>query len=221
MKSIRFHVVIGFMGILLLAAGAIPSLADADGISWSIFHKDAGYFKKVQSDPRDLVEEYCGSEYNGVQDIRLKVVKLGRGKNASGRGSASGTAGSAGKFLDFGNDPLIVVDSYQIKSVEVSEGHAEATVVYKRLANCDVTEKRKYVVDRNSRDTVRLSLDFDGSLWWIVDPPLPRVSKWALIEYSERIISSMNGLVKAGKASDGQKRYYQAYKGIVAFLKGL
>jgi len=76
-------------------------------------------------------------------------------------------------------------------------------------------------VDRNSRDTVELSLDYDGARWWIMDPPLPRISKWALIEFSERIISSMNGLVKAGKASEGQKRYYTSYKDIVAFLKGL
>lgn len=217
MKHIRVFLIIALMGILLPAAGPFPSPAQANQIAWSIFHKDADYFKKVQSDPRKLVEEYCEAEYNGVQDIRLKVAKVA----PADRRSSPEKGGGQGKVINFSNDPFIVVDSYQIKSVSVTEGHAEAVVVYRRLANCDVTEKRKYVVDRNGRDTVTLSLDYDGSRWWIMDPPLPRVSKWALIEYSERIISSMSGIVKAGKASEGQKRYYAGYKDIVAFLKSL
>jgi hypothetical protein len=221
MKRIARHLVIALTGILLLAAGPFPSPAQADQMSWSIFNKDAEYFRKAQSDPRRLVEEYCEAEYNGVQDIRLKVAKITPQKTSPDKAPSPEAGQGPGKAINYSNDPFIVVDSYQIKTVTVTGGRAEATVVYKRLANCDVTEKRKYVVDRNSRDAVTLSLDSDGTRWWIVDPPLPRVSKWALIEYSERIISSMNGLVKTGKASDGQKRYYLAYKDIVAFLRGL
>jgi hypothetical protein len=217
----RRALIIVFVFMWCTAPTPFSPLLHADQISWSIFHKDAEYFKKVQSDPKSLVQEYCEAEYNGVQDIRLKVVKAPGKKGGPDRDASTGGGEGTGRFVDFSNDPFIVVDSYQIKSVTLAEGHAEATVVYKRLANCDVTEKRKYVVDRNSRDTIKLSLDYDGARWWIVDPPLPRVSKWAIIEFSERIISSMNGLVQSGKASDGQKKYYASYKDIVAFLKGL
>jgi hypothetical protein len=221
MKHIRFFLMVALAGILLPAVGPGVPQAQADQIEWSIFHKDEDYFRKVQSDPRKLVEAYCDAEYNGVQDIRVKVAKASPKSAPSDRGASQGKGGGPGKVINFSTDPFIVVDSYQIKSVTVTEGHADAVVMYKRLANCDVTEKRRFAVDRNSRDTVALSLDFDGTRWWIMDPPLPRISKWALIEFSERIISSMNGIVKAGKASDGQKRYYASYKDIVAFLKGL
>lgn len=209
------------MGILLGAAGPAPFPPDAHGISWSIFDRDDAYFRQVQSSPRRLVEEYCEAEYNGVQDMRLKVAKVTAARNAPDRSPALSEGRKAGRVIDYSADPLIVVDSYRIKAVSGGEARAEATVVFRRLANCDVTEKRTYVVDRNARDTVTLSLEYDGSRWWIVDPPLPRVSKWALIEFSERIISSMNGIVKAGKASEGQKKYYEAYRKIVSFLRNL
>ena len=85
MKRIAHCLTIALTGILLLAAGPFPTHAQADGLSWSVFHKDAEYFKKVQSDPRRLVEEYCGAEYNGVQDIRLKVAKITPRATASDR----------------------------------------------------------------------------------------------------------------------------------------
>jgi len=209
------------MGILLSAAGPAPFTSDARGISWSIFDRDDEYFRKVQSSPRRLVEEYCEAEYNGVQDLRLKVAKAAAARNASARNPAPDGGKKAGRVIDFSADRLIVVDSYQIKAVSAGAARAEATVVFRRLANCGVTQKRTYVVDRIGRDTVTLSLEFDGSRWWIVDPPLPRVSKWALIEFSERIISSMTGIVKSGKASDGQKKYYEEHRDIVSFLRRL
>jgi hypothetical protein len=221
MKHVRLILVISLAGILLPAAGPWASQAQADQIEWSIFSKDAEYFKKVQADPRKLVEAYCQAEYNGVQDIRLKVAKASPKVASSDREPSQVKGGAPGRAINFSSDPFIVVDSYQVKSVSATDDRAEAVVVFKRLANCDVTEKRRFAVDRNSRDTVSLSLEYDGSSWWIVDPPLPRISKWALIEFSERIISSMNGIVKAGKASDGQKRYYESHRSIVAFLKGL
>jgi len=221
MKDIGPRIILLLMGFFLLAAGPVSSSPHGHHISWSVFHKDAEYVRKVQADPRRLVEEYCEAEYNGVQDIRLKIVKVRQTKTVSGRSPGSESGESAGKVLNFSSDRLIVVDSYKIKSVTVGEGRAEATVVYRRLASCGGTDGKRYVKDRSNRDTVRLRLDYDGSSWWIVDPPLPRVSKWALIEYSERIITSMNPLVKSGKASEGQKKYYTDNKDIVTFLRSL
>ena len=104
---------------------------------------------------------------NGVQDMRLKVAKVTAAQNDSARGPAPNGGKKAGRVIDFSADPLIVVDSYQIKAVSAGAARAEATVVFRRLANCDVTRKRTYVADRNGRDAVTLSLEYDGSRWWI------------------------------------------------------
>ncbi len=222
MERIGMHPVIV---VLLSAAAAVlfpfQSLVNAYEITWSVFNKGPEYFAKIQADPRTLVEEYCNAEFKGAQDIRIKVAKLSPKRAASEKEAAPERGDKAGKVINFSSDPLVVVDSYVIRDVRVSKDTAEATVAYRRLASTDGIAGKKYVVDRKSSDVVKLSLSFDGSRWWIDDPPLPRVSKWALIEYSERIISSMDGLVKAGKASDGQKRYYLSNKDIVVFLRSL
>ncbi len=190
-------------------------------ITWSVFQKDAEYFRKVQSDPVKLVKEFCESEFNGAQDIRVKVAKFTVMKEANGKDQVSSVNEENGRMINFSTDAIVVVDSYKIQGIHVNNGHAEATVVYKRLANSSGISGRRYMVDRNDRDFIRLSLDYDGTQWWIKDPPLPRVSKWALIEFSERIISSMDDLIKKGKASEGQKKYYLNNKDIVIFLRSL
>ncbi|HQI02497.1 MAG TPA: hypothetical protein PLF54_00390 [Deltaproteobacteria bacterium] len=213
------------MSVVLLAAAVtvlfpFQSSVHAYEITWSVFNKGAEYFDKIQSDPKTLVQEYCDAEFKGAQDIRIKVVKLDP-KKASEKEAASDRGDKHGKVINFSSDPLVVVDSYVIRDVQVSKDTAEATIAYRRLASTDGIAGKRYMADRKSNDIVKLSLSFDGSRWWITAPPLPRVSKWALIEYSERIISSMDSLIKAGKASDGQKKYYLSNKDIVAFLRSL
>lgn len=196
-------------------------LSSAYEITWSVFNKGPQYFDKIQTDPKMLVEEYCKAEFKGAQDIRVKVVKFNTSRAASEKQAAPERGDKAGKIINFYSDPLFVVASYVVRGVQVSDCSAEATVAYKRLASTNGIAGKKYTVDRNSNDVIKLMLEFDGSRWWIKDPPLPRVSKWALIEYSERIISSMNDLIKTGKASDGQKKYYSSNKDIVSFLRSL
>jgi hypothetical protein len=222
MDWIRMHVRI----VVLLAASVIvfspfQSRSGAYEITWSVFNKGPEYFDKIQADPRKLVQEYCEAEFEGAQDIRMKVVKFNPKRAASEKEAAPERGEKAGKIINFYSDPLVVVDSYEIRGVQISKDSAEATVAYRRVASTDGIAGKKYMIDRKSSDIVKLSLSFDGSHWWIKDPPLPRVSKWALIEYSERIISSMNDLIKTGKASDGQKKYYLNNKDIVVFLRGL
>lgn len=222
MNRIGMHLMI----VVLLAAAVtalspFPSRGHAYEITWSVFNRGPEYFNRIQADPRTLVEEYCEAEFKGAQDIRMKVVKLNPKREESERKAAPERGDRAGKVINFYSDPLVVVDSYAVRDVKVSRNTAEATVTYRRLAGTNGISGRKYTIDRKSSDVVKLSLQSDGTRWWISDPPLPRVSKWALIEYSERIISSMDSLIKAGKASDGQRKYYLSNKDIVVFLRSL
>ncbi len=168
-----------------------------------------------------LVKEFCESEFNGAQDIRVKVAKFTVTTQPDVRGKSSPVSDEGGRMVNFYTDPLVVVDSYKIQGVHVADGRAEAAVVYKRLANSGGISGGRYMVDRNDPDAVRMSIQYDGTRWWIKDPPPPRVSRWALIEFSERIISSMDELIRKGKASEGQKKYYMDNRDIVIFLRTL
>lgn len=205
----------------LIGVISLPIPSFTYEISWSIFNRDSEYFEEIQSNPRRLVQEYCESEFNGVQDIRVKVAKFTPKRTSGDKNASSENDDSARKVINFYSEPLVVVDSYQVRKVNASGDRAEATVVYKRLANSSGIDGRKYTVDKISQDVVTLTLEYDGSRWWITDPPLPRVSKWSLIEYSERIISSMDDLIRAGRASEGQKKYYVNNRNIVIFLRSL
>ncbi len=222
MNKIKLHLAAAVTAVVL--AGTVPLQASfAYEISWSIFNKDSGYFEEIQGSPRRLVEEYCESEFNGVQDLRVKIAKFAPKRTPGNKNASADHTELPRKVINFYSDPLIVVDSYEIRKVIVLDDRdrAQATVAYKRLAHSSGNDGRKYEIDRNSQDVVTLTLQYDGSRWWIMDPPVPRVSKWALIEFSERIISSMDNLIRTGRASDGQKKYFTSNKDIVVFLRSL
>lgn len=210
---------------MILAMAAVIGLLSvqtfAYEISWSVLQKGSAYFQKIQSDPRLLAEEFCEAEFNGAQDMRMKVAKFTLKNPADEKKGDPDKVEKAGPIINFYSDPLVVVDSYHIRGFTSSNNRAEVTVMYKRLANSEGAVGGKYAIDRKNQDSVTLALDYDGSRWWIMDPPLPRVSKWALIEYSERIISSMEDLIRTGKASEGQKKFYVNNKSIVIFLRSL
>ncbi len=221
MNRTRLYLAIAVIVAALIGLISLQTSSFAYEISWSIFNKDSEYFKEIQSNPRRLIEEYCESEFNGVQDLRIKVAKFTPKRTPGDKDASVENAESIRKVINFYSDPLIVVDSYQIRKANVLDNRAEATVVYKRLAHSAGIDGRKYAIDKSSQDAITLTLEYDGSRWWIMNPPLPRVSKWALIEFSERMISSMDDLIKTGRVSEGQKKYYINNKNIVIFLRSL
>jgi hypothetical protein len=158
---------------------------------------------------REIVEKFCRDEFTGVKDIRLDIAKYSR-KQMLWEEKRDPEARGTVKFLD--NDPLFVVASYQITDVSVKKNYAIATVVYKRLARTegDGVLKRKLVPDRTAHDRVRLHLIYNGSSWWIYDPPTPRVSLEAMIEYYRNTLNRLGSdWLERSDISEAQKEYYR------------
>jgi hypothetical protein len=164
--------------------------------------------KKIDS-ARELVEKFCRAEFMGVQDIRLDIAKYSRKQRAWEKKRDSEFRGMV-KYWD--NDPLFVVESYQITDVSVKKTRAIATIVYKRVAMTegDGVLKRKLIPDRMSHDIVKLHLIYNESRWWVLDPPIPRVSLEAIIEYHKNYYKIMGDdwLQRIG-ISESQKQYYR------------
>ena len=164
--------------------------------------------KKIDS-ARELVEKFCRAEFMGVQDIRLDIAKYSRKQRAWEKKRDSE---SRGMVKHWDNDPLFVVESYQITDVSVKKTRAIATIVYKRLARTegDGVLKRKLVPDRTVHDRVRLHLIYDGSTWCVFDPPIPRVSLEALIEYNRNTLNRLGSdWLERSDISEAQKQYYR------------
>ena len=164
--------------------------------------------KKIDS-VRELAEKFCRDEFMGIQDIRLDIAKYSwkqmlweKKRDPESRGMV--------KFWD--NDPLFVVTSYQITDISVKKNSAVATIVYKRIARTegDGVLKRKFVPDHTAHDRVQLHLIYDGSKWWVYDPPIPRVSIEALIEHYSNTINRLGpDWLDRSDISESQKEYYR------------
>jgi len=176
--------------------------------------------KKIDS-ARELVEKFCRAEFMGVQDIRLDIAKYSRKQRAWEKKRDSEFRGMV-KYWD--NDPLFVVESYQITDVSVKKNYAIATIVYNRLARTegDGVLKRKLIPDRISHDIVKLHLIYNESRWWVLDPPIPRVSLEAIIEYHKNYYKIMGDdwLQRTG-ISESQKQYYRKLQENLGILNRL
>jgi hypothetical protein len=158
---------------------------------------------------KEVVEKFCSSEFMGIQDIRLDLAKYSSKQQEQEKKRDPEFKGMV-KYWD--NDPLYVVSSYQIINVLVKKNHAEATIAYKLLARTedDGVFKRKLIPIDVADDIVNLRLIYDGSKWWILDPPIPRISLEAITEYHRNNINIMgNDWLKRSNISEDQKRYYR------------
>jgi hypothetical protein len=126
------------------------------------------------------------------------------------------------KFWD--NDPLFVVASYQITDVSVKRNHAIATIVYKRLARTegDGVSKRKLIPDSLEHDIIRLDLIYNGSRWWVFDPPIPRISLEAIIRYHKNDLNSLgDDWLRRSDISESQKQSYRKLQESLKILESL
>jgi len=170
---------------------------------------------------REVVEKFCRAEFMGVQDIRLDIAKYSRKQMLLEKKRDPESRGMV-KFWD--NDPLFVVASYQITDVSVKENHAIATIVYKRLARTcgDGVLKRKLIPDRKSHDIVKLHLIYNESRWWVLNPPIPRVSLEAIIEYHKNYHKIMgDDWLRRPGISESQKQYYRKLQENLEILNSL
>src|SRR5215813_9792707 len=143
-----------------------------------------------QDSARELAERFCRAEFMGVDDIRFDIVKYSRKQILLEKKRDPEFRGMA-KFWD--NDPLFVVASYQVTDVLVKKNHAIATIIYKRLARTegDGVLKRKLIPDSLDHDIIQLDLIYNGSKWWVLNPPIPRVSLEAIIAYHKGYLNIM------------------------------
>jgi hypothetical protein len=158
---------------------------------------------------REIVEKFCSSEFMGIQDIRLDIAKYSSKQQEEEKKRDPEFKGMV-KYWD--NDPLYVVSSYRIIDILVNKNHAVATIAYKLLARTKDggVFKRKLVPVEVADNIVNLHLTYDGSKWWILDPPIPSVSLEAITEYHRNKLNIMgHDWLERSDISENQKRYYR------------
>ena len=133
------------------------------------------------------VESYCKIEFDGawVPD-RWSIIKFSPKRKAERKFSE--ILDSAVFQLE--HYPFIVVTSYDIRDVHLfSPVRATALVAYSRVAHSESEPVRGWhlVEDHKENDLVNLDLVFEKNKWYVLDPPLPRISRDWLINYYEEL----------------------------------
>lgn len=130
---------------------------------------------------RKAVEFFCQMEFEGDEEPRrMQVIKYSK-KEASLRYEKRQPLPLYSLFFD--QDPLFVVISYQIMSVQVHGHRATAEVMYRRTARAggETQDDWHLIAEPAHDETVTLNLVFEKNKWWVLDPPPPRISKEPLI----------------------------------------
>lgn len=172
------------------------------------------------SDPRNFIKGFCEAEYNAYGDQKFQrrdFVRFGPRRQAEEWKRDVDFGGGA---IDCFERGVIIVDSFTVIGIHVTENTAEATVVFRRLA--EITDEDSVITDHKGQDTVDYKLVKEKSRWWVLDPPLPRLSIEVVIKGYEGLFSTLgrNWIDNSG-LSENQRTWYYKEKRKLSILKSL
>jgi hypothetical protein len=188
--------------------------------SLAMTNSQASDFKNDE-EVHEAAEKFCKAEFDGVAE-RYKHAKFTSSYEAKKKAEGYEFSGHVNMW-DW--DPFFVVASYKMIDVDVKKMHAIATIDYVRIARSE--GKENLHSDIEEHDVVKLDLVFDNQSrkWLVIDPPLPRISREALIRFYESSLEAMYGSewLKNPIISQDEKRgnYQQEKLKIIKFLKNL
>ena len=130
---------------------------------------------------RQVVQAFCRAEFDEDSDKRFELIKFTPG----GRAAELHRAGHGmipGVRIFPEQMPLIVVTSYVVETITVSQDRARAIVIYRTVARKgEGGIFAKIVPSTVQPERVELHLVYADGRWCILDPPLPRVSLQTMI----------------------------------------
>ncbi|MBF0321891.1 MAG: SUMF1/EgtB/PvdO family nonheme iron enzyme, partial [Magnetococcales bacterium] len=124
-----------------------------------------------------------------------------------------------GVILDADFDDLNVVSRYNILYVKTDGNHGAAEIDYDRLASSVFSgHERRILADKNEHDLVRLELLKKGEQWYIVDPPVWRISVDAMHDTYKNMLESLFGFMKPVDITSSAYQRIDEYE-ILKYLK--
>jgi hypothetical protein len=168
----------------------------------------------------NIVNTFCKAEFVGIQDARQDGIKFSPSrKNYECKRDSL----FEGSIVTWEVDPLVIVKSYQIISVQIKKDFADVKVQYNQLGiTTGDFDKRILIQDRKNPTTVDFHLIKNKGKWWIYDPPVPRISKESLIIYYKEKIKELEGYITSSNdESDHRKPYLKKLKDDLSIIEKL
>jgi hypothetical protein len=130
------------------------------------------------------VYAFCAADF-GAQSARDSLVVY---SSAAARRAANSLDSEGFPLVDWSWDPLVIVTHYSVLGVQATDSTGTARVSFEVVGR----SKSRYQVEPTKPGSVidTLRLVRRGARWWVVDPPLARVSVDAEIgQYSSSLAS--------------------------------
>lgn len=172
----------------------------------------------------ELLGAFSKAEFEGGEmgaSIRLHHVRYSKGRLAEERKKDPEFEGKA--FYPQ-SSPLLIVGSYRVLDAVVHGTRATAHVQYTRLARTEGSGylTRQIIPDCLPGEMVRYTFIYSNNRWWILDPPLPRVSPEAIIrDFSGRLQSVGDDWPTRPDLSEVQREGFRKLQHDIIVLGGL
>lgn len=199
--------------------------------------------KPTEGLARQAVETYARVEFElGDPEKREKIIKFSpeRAEELKKKSPEEWI------YVTFGYFDRIVVASYKLDEVKVTGTRATARLIYRRLAHADgdTDDTWRLIPEPAHDESVTLNLVFDKgwhssawsvsfltatlnsiftkNQWWVLDPPVPRISKQAMINYYSNQLKWYEDRKKEiGNLPTHQQDAYTQKSGILQTLRKL
>jgi hypothetical protein len=154
-------------------------------------------------DAMKLINKFLEAEFTGNQAFRINnaIYSAKREKVINEKYSPM-----IGEIFYWESEALCVVDHYEVTNIKMVGSKAIADVTFQEFG-CTEGYGDIPLIKTNKRSFEKYSLEYKKGRWWVNDPPIPRVSRKALIDYNDVIIRRMKDFVME-KGTDVQKKYY-------------
>ncbi len=186
-------------------SGAVIRTIFAFAIFTVLCHGTQGVASEGIDDARRFMNEFLEAEFIGNQSFRVDNVMNSPERKALIKKMYSPMIG---EIFIWDSEKLCVVDHYEITNITIINSKSEVEVRFKEFA---CTGTKGYgdmpLIKTNRNNFVKYFLVYRDGRWWVTDPPIPRVSRKAIIDFNEKIIRLMSDFVME-KGTSIQKKYY-------------
>jgi len=168
-----------------------------------MFYVTWGFASPNIDDARKFINEFLEAEFIGNQAFRVDNVINSPKRQKWIKEKYSPMIG---EIFYWESEKLCIVDHYEVTSIKIINSKAIADVTFQEFA-CTEGYSDIPLIKKNKKSFVRYSLEYKKGRWWVYDPPIPRVSRKALIEYNDDHIRLVKDFV-VEKGTEVQKRIY-------------
>jgi hypothetical protein len=162
---------------------------------------------------RQVITQFISEEFAGELDVRQRLATFSPKREESIEARLHPDY-LTGLVISLSGSPMVIVNKYEIGSVTLEGNRAIASVAFDQVARTEGRglPGRKLYVAPKPNEIVQYELRRTKGKWHVFDPPLPRVSKAALLAHYEGAVQSMERVVTDPRASRAQKKVYEALK---------